>query len=457
MPTISRTLAEWASGLRYEDISAEAVDAAKRFLYDSIGCALGGVQRKDCGIAAKMIDLYGGAPQATMIGSGKKTNVDYATLYNALAVRAMDFNDIYWKQDPCHPSDVIPAATTVAEWKGLSGKEMIVGIIIAYEIEMRLCEAAFPGIRERGWHHATLTGFTSPLVAGRLLNLNPDKMQHALGIGSCHSFTLGCAVAGKLSMMKNTVSPMATQAGVTAAILADKGYTGPEGVIDGKEGMVHCLGPEWKLNILTDGLSKSWRILECGMKAFPVEALIHAPLTATFKLLRENNLKADDVKEIRIESIARAADILSDPSKYEPKNKETADHSLPYCITSAMVYNQVSPRQFEQDAIDDPRIMANIRKVKVTARPDFEKLFPAQQANHVTVVTNAGASHELRVNFPKGDPRDPMTLAEISEKFNALAAPIMTEKRRQEIYDAIDNLDKLNNSADFMALCVQDK
>ena len=114
--------------------------------------------------------------------------------------------------------------------------------MLAYEIEMRLCEFAVPGIRERGWHHATLTAYASPLVAGRMLDLDPDKMQHALGISACHHFTLGAAVAGKLTMMKNTVDPMATRSGVEAALLARLGYTGPENVLDGKEGMFHCLG-----------------------------------------------------------------------------------------------------------------------------------------------------------------------------------------------------------------------
>ncbi len=114
--------------------------------------------------------------------------------------------------------------------------------MLAYEIEMRLCEFAVPGIRERGWHHATLTAYAAPLVAGRMLDLDPDKMQHALGISACHHFTLGAAVAGKLTMMKNTVDPMATRAGVEAALLARLGYTGPENVLDGKEGMFHCLG-----------------------------------------------------------------------------------------------------------------------------------------------------------------------------------------------------------------------
>ena len=156
---------------------------------------------------------------------------------------------------------------------------------------MRLCEAAFPGIRERGWHHATLTAFVSPIVAGRMLHLTPQQIQHAIGISASARATLGAVTAGKLTMMKNTVDPMATQSGMLAALLAEKGYTGPEHVIDGKEGLVHCFGPEWKLNLLTDGLGDSWRITQCGMKAFPTEALTHTPISAVLALVKDHDLR----------------------------------------------------------------------------------------------------------------------------------------------------------------------
>ena len=108
-----------------------------------------------------------------------------------------------------------------------------------------------------------------------------EQIQHAIGISASRQATLGAVTAGKLTMMKNTVDPLATQSGVFAALLAEKGYTGPEHVIDGKEGLVRCFGPEWKLNLLTDGLGEAWRIMQCGMKFFPTEALTHAPISAT--------------------------------------------------------------------------------------------------------------------------------------------------------------------------------
>ncbi len=452
--TITRTLSDWASGLRFEDLDAPAIDAAKRFLYDSIGCALGGYQQEDCERLLHHLMEMGGADHCTCIGSGHRTSVVSAALFNALAIRAMDYNDIYWKADPCHPSDIIPAATSIAEWKGLSGRELIVGIILAYEMEMRFCEAGEPGIREKGWHHATLTAFVSPMVAARMLKLDPARMQHAIGISASHSCTLGAVTAGKLTMMKNTVDPMATQAGVQAALLAEKGYSGPEHVVDGKEGLTHCYGPKWHLDRLTDGLGKGFKIVECGMKFYPIEALSHSPTTAALKLVHEHDIQPAEVKEIRVETIARAADILSDPAKYRPKSKETADHSLPYCLAVAIADRQVTPRQFENTRIQDPALHPLMDAVKAVANPEFESLFPAKQPSRVTITLKNGQSFSERVDVPKGDYRDPGSMQDIEVKFNALAARRFSDAHCRQIRDTIMGLDALKNSAELMKLLV---
>lgn len=457
MATITETLSRWASALRFEHLTPESIAAAKSFLYDSLGCALGGYQTHDPKLVLQYIDEVGGKPVCTLIGSGRKTDAASAAFANSLMIRAMDYNDIYWKADPSHPSDIIPAATTLGERDDRSGRDLIVGIVLAYEIEMRLCLMGVPGIRERGWHHATLTAFAAPIVASWMLRLPWPQMQHAIGIAASRHCTLGAVTAGKLTMMKNTVDPMATRAGVEAALLAKLGYTGPEHVLDGKEGLFKCLGEGWDTRALTDDLGKRFLIVDCGMKAFPTEALTHSPITATLQIVHEHQLTAEDIQEVHIESIARAADILSDPSKYEPDSKETADHSLPYCIAAALVDHKVTPQQFTDEKIHDHRLRAQLRKVKVMANAEFEKLFPTQQSARVTITTTAGQKFSKRVDVPKGDPRDPMTPEELQIKFDALAEPVMSAARRRKLRDAVFGLERLDRVGDLMALCVADR
>jgi 2-methylcitrate dehydratase len=454
--TITAKMARWAASLEYKQLSNDEVYQAKRFLLDSVGCALGGYQQHDVKIALEVLDEIAGRGPATVIGTGKKVDAVSASLANALMIRCMDYNDIYWKQDPSHPSDIFPAAIAGCERAKSGGKELIVGFVLGHEFEMRFCEAAFPGVRERGWHHATLTAFVSPFVAGRALNLTWEQIQHAVGISASRHCTLGAVTAGKLTMMKNTVDPMATQSGMLAALLAEKGYTGPEHVIDGKEGLVHCYGPEWKLNILTDGLGESWRITQCGMKFFPTEALTHAPISAVLDLVKKNDLHPDQVTKIQIRSLARAADILSDPSKYDPHTKETADHSLPYVIAAALVDRQVTPAQFEMAKIMDPTVRAQLKKVEVVADPEIEKVFPALQRVVVTITKSDGQTFTEQLDYPKGDPRNPLSDQEIEEKFAALAEGVLSSQAQKKLKDAIWNLEKLGSVSKLMALMKAD-
>src|SRR5271166_5388699 len=193
-PTVTATMSQWAAGVKFEDLSEDAIYQAKRFLLDSVGCALGGYQQHDVVIALEVLGEIAGQGKATVIGTGKQMDAVSASLANALMIRCMDYNDIYWKQDPSHPSDIFPAAIACCERAGGDGRELIVGLVLGHEFEMRLCEAAFPGIRERGWHHATLTAFVSPIVASRMLRLSAEQIQHAIGISA--SATLGAVTAG---------------------------------------------------------------------------------------------------------------------------------------------------------------------------------------------------------------------------------------------------------------------
>jgi 2-methylcitrate dehydratase len=250
---------------------------------------------------------------------------------------------------------------------------------------------------------------------------------------------------------------MATQSGVLAALLAEKGYTGPEHVIDGKEGLTHCFGPEWKLNVLTDGLGDDWRITLCGMKAFPTEALTHTPISAVLSLVKDNDLKPADIAKVHIRTTARGADILSDRSKYDPRTKETADHSLPYVVAAAIADRQVTPLQFTPAKINDATIRAQLKKILVVADPEIEKVFPALQRVIVRITTTNEREFEKRLDFPKGDPRNPLSDSEIEEKFTALADPVMSKSAQDVVKDAVWNLEKVPSISALMELLRADK
>jgi 2-methylcitrate dehydratase len=447
--SLARRMATFADNLRYEDLPENVIQEVKRYLYDSIGCAYGAMGTRDVGMMRELVDEMGGTAEATVIGFGEKLPLVNATLINSLMIRALDFNDIYWKEDPSHPSDIIPAALSTAEKVDGSMKDVITGIVLAYEFEQRLCEFAKPGVRERKWHHATLTQFVSPLVAGKMLGLNVDQMVNAIGINGSHNHTIGCPTAGKLTMMKNTVDPMAVQSGVFAALMAQKGYSGTELVFEGKEGLMDVFGPDWDLKIMTEGLGESWRILQCSMKAFPTEALTHTHLSATLKVINEHDIKPDDIEEVRVTSIARAVDILFDPQKYRPESRETADHSLPYCLAAAIVDRKITIESFSDEKLKDDRIWKVIDRIKGEASLKFEEMFPEKQPSKVIIRTVDGNEYEQYLEYPKGDPREPMTMDDLENKFNSLATERMDADRMQQLKQMIFSCEDMS-ARDFV-------
>jgi len=457
METISQKWAKFALGLNYENIPSEALEEAKRFLLDSVGCAFSALDNKDTQAAYDYIRDLGGKEQATIIGWGIKTNLPQATLMNSLLIRALDYNDIYWEQDPSHPSDIIPAVLSTGEFMKKNGKEVLVGIIIAYELEMRLCLAAFPGVREIGWHHATLTQLVSPVLSGRMLGLNEGEIVAAIGISGSSHFTLGGVVAGHLTNMKNAADPFAVEAGVRAALLASKGYTGPVEVFEGKEGLFEVLDKvKWDRDILTKGLGDNFLINQCGYKAFPTEALTHQPITAALEVMKESNLDPEEVKEVLVETTTRGADILSDPSKYKPTTKETADHSLPYCIAVAVAKGNVLPSDFEEDALRDPLVWSLLDKIKVVANPEIDALFPKVKRAIVTIKTSKG-EYKKQEDFAKGQPERPLSEEELISKFKVNSKKKMSPSRMEDIIKVTKGLENIDEIGEYMKLLIIDK
>ena len=376
-------------------------------------------------------------------------------------IRAMDYNDIYWKADPCHPSDIIAAPLALCESEGLGGQ----GSDSRHDHRLRNRDAA---LRSRPSRRARIRLASCHLECvrgadrrGARLESQPAQMVSAIGISAARTFCPGAVTAGKLTNMKNTVDPWAGRMGAESALLARGGFSGPEHIIDGKEGLfavfhhVQYKGEpatfdgEALVADLPSSPKSHYRILDCGMKSFPIEALSHAPLTAMMKTVKEHNIKADDVKEIKVEVIARAADILGDPHKYRPDSKETADHSLPYCMAAGLVDGMVTPLQFKEERVLDKALIPIMDKVKVVPNEEFEALFPKFQPSRVTITTNDGKSHATRVDVPKGDPRDPMTEDEIAVKFTALGGDVIGKDQCKKLQSFIMSME---TAKDFSGL-----
>ncbi|MFN2113501.1 MAG: MmgE/PrpD family protein [Anaerolineales bacterium] len=453
MSSLSGKLAQFTLDLKFEDIPKEDVWEAKRFLLDSMGCALAAVNNEDMEHMYRFTEKLGGVPEASMVGREEKTNAPNAALMNCLLTRAMDYNDIYWEEDPAHPSDIIGAALAAAEANKKSGRDALVAILIAYELTLRWCHAAHPGVREVGWHHASLIQFVSPFVAGKLYDLDLDQMIAAAGISASSHFTLGGVVAGHLTNMKNTAAPLAAQAGVVAALMAREGYTGPVEVFEGKEGVFEVItGVEWRPEWPLKDLGQEFMIRQCAYKAFPTEALTHQPISAALQVCQAHDLSAEDVAEILVETTVRGADILSDASKYKPTTKETADHSLPYVIAAAVADGNVLPSSFSAEKLKDPRIWDLLGKIKVVADPEIDAMFPGVKRARVTITTQSGESHTAQVDHAKGSPQNRMSDEELVSKFRANAGEVLDKEGQDRVIDLTWHFEDVEDVGEYLSL-----
>lgn len=454
--SISQKLARYARELTFEKLPEEVTHQTKRLLLDTLGCALGGYSSDASRIVQEVIKERGGPQEATVIGSGIKTSCVDAAMVNGVMVRFLDFNDVGYitiippVRTHAHPSEVIPGILAVGEKERCTGREVIAAIVTGYELSARFVDGITGAPMEnRGWNNDTRASYIMPLVLGKLMGLTEEQMVHAVGISGSHNQILGIldAAAEEYTMTKNLRFPLATCGGILADLLAQKGFTGPPRVIEGHGGFIEAvLGGDYDVDKLVSNREK-FSILNTAIKSVTADFTMHGHLTATLTLVKEHNIKPEDVASVRVTTSSRCAWHTADPVKRYPKNKETADHSSYYLTAIGIIDRAIGPGQFSPEKYNDPRVRELIDKVTVESSPEFEEIRPAGGSE---IMTKQGNSYSLKVTHPKGHPLNPMTDSEIEEKFRAMGAKFMNEKQIKGVFDAIWNLEQMDDVTKLM-------
>src|SRR5712691_8336885 len=234
MKTLAEQLADYAVGLKFEDLPAPVVREVKRRVIDSVGCALGAWNAEPCGIARRVASAFTAGRGATLLGTRHRSPPDWAAFANGCLVRYLDYNDTYLSKEPAHPSDNIPAALAIAQTINATGIDLITAIVLAYEVQCRLCDAT--SLRAIGWDHVTYGAFSTALAAAKLMRLDADRTRQALGIAGVTSAALRQSRVGTLSHWKGCAFANAARHGVFAALLAREGMTGPAPIFEGEKG-----------------------------------------------------------------------------------------------------------------------------------------------------------------------------------------------------------------------------
>jgi 2-methylcitrate dehydratase len=461
--SVARELAEKVRDFGFSDIPSDVIHQTKRILLDTLGCAIGGYGSEASRILQEYIREAGHPAEATVFGSGIRTSCLNATLANGAMARYLDYNDTAFilqgdtYRTGYHPSEVIPPVLALSEKQHLSGREVITAINLGYDLSLAFLEGVQgAGMEKKGWNGDTRGALIMPLVAGRILELTDEQMESAVGIcGSCHAvFGILDTPSEEYTMTKNIRFPTMSCAGIMAAMLAGKGFTGPAGMIEGHDGFVYSImDGEYDVNRLLDFKGK-YAIRETCIKSIIADFSSHGHLTATLTLAKEQDIRPEDVAEIRITTSKRCAEHTGDPVKKYPKNKETADHSSYYLTAIAILDSQIGPNQFTQEKYTDPRVLELIGKVVLQGDPSLDKARPAGISE---IITKDGKTYRLRVDYPRGHARNPMTDQEVVEKFKDMAAVYISEERMKRLVEAVFEMEKLDDIGKLLDLMVFEK
>jgi 2-methylcitrate dehydratase len=453
--TLAHQLAEYGCALRFEDLSSEVVHEVKRRVIDSLGCALGAWNEEPCAIARKVASEFSAKRGSTVVGTNHKAPPDWAAFANGCCIRYFDYNDTYLSKEPAHPSDNLAAIFAVAESIGATGREAITAAAIAYEVQSRLCDAA--SIRARGWDHPTYGVFSTAIASAKLMKLDPEKTRHAINIAGVNCAAFRQARVGELSHWKGVAFANAARCGVYAALLARAGMTGPAPIFEGQMGFekqlgvsLGNLGEKFAVPFPKAKHGPAAMILKTSVKYWPAEYHSQSAIEAALSL-RKQILDPARIKSVTIESHDASVDIIgSEPEKWKPNTRETADHSLPYITAIALIDGEVTNKQFEPERFTDPQVWNFLETVKVKRNAELSAMYPDAVANIVHVDLEDGRELTKRVDYPLGHAKNPLKDSEVEGKFFALVSPALGEKRARGIVDLVWKLDEARNVDELM-------
>ena len=448
--TLAHQLAEYSCALRFEDLSPETVHEVKRRVIDSIGCALGAWKEEPCRVARKVTCDFSAKHGATIIGTKHQVPPDWAAFATGCCIRYFDYNDTYLSKEPAHPSDNIAAALAVSESVGANGRALITAIALAYEVQCRFCDAA--SLRARGWDHVTYGAFSTALASAKLMELDLEKTRHAINIAGVASAAMRQARVGELSHWKGVAFANAARHGVYSALLARAGMTGPAPIFEGQMGFEKQLGvslgnvsEKFAVPGVPSKTGPASMILNTSIKYWPAEYHSQSAIEAAL-FLREQIDDPAQIVSVVIESHDAAVDIIgSEPEKWKPETRETADHSLPYITAIALIDGQVTEAQFQRARFADPAIWGFLENVRIERNADLSALYPGAVANIVHVTLKAGRTLSKRIDYPLGHAKNPLSDVELEGKFLRLVRPSLGRDRCAQILEHAWALEQQSN------------
>ncbi|MDQ0340774.1 2-methylcitrate dehydratase PrpD [Caldalkalibacillus uzonensis] len=435
---LSQSLASFIHRTKYEYLEEDVVQFTKLCILDWLGSALAGSHYKPVQILKAFIDEMGGNPQASLV-TGGKTSVYQAALVNGASSHMVELDDIH-KASIIHAATVIiPAAVAVAEYRQKSGQDLITAVVVGYDVAFRIGEAVSPS-HYRYWHNTATCGtFGAAAAAAKLLELDEEQIINTLG-------TAGTQAAGLWqfiddgAMTKQLHPGKAAMEGVLAAITAQKGFTGAKRILEGPRGFFKAMCEEADESKVTQQLGEVFKIKENSFKIHASCRHTHQPIDVVLELQKTYNIAPADIRHIRVRTYQSAIEIAGYAN---PESVYASKFSIPYCVAVALEKGSAGLDDFNERNLQDPNIRNLMEKVEVVLDPEIEEEYPHKWASLVEMELNDGRQLSQHVDFPKGDPENPVTKEDLINKFKRMTQDKLSVEQTNSWVDKIMKLDQI--------------
>jgi 2-methylcitrate dehydratase len=436
MDSSTEKIVEYVDTLTHQQLTPGCIRAAKDHLLDSIGCLLGGFDSTPSRIARAYSESISAQPGARVLGDGIVTAPDVAAFTNAVMLRYLDFNDTHVAASQ-HPSDLVPAVLATAEIAHASGQEVLLAIVLGYEVAGAL--GASVSLRPRGWDQGTFLGVASAMAAGKVMRLTRAQLGNALSLALVPHIPLRQTRAGELSMWKGCATAAAVRNGVFAVQLAQLGMTAPPEPFEGKDGLWERVTGSFEFRLPSRG--DRFVVEETSIKLHPSEYHSQAFLDLVPAILER--VAVNEIESINIETYWLCySEIGSEPAKWTPESRETADHSLPFILATALRDGALSLKSFTESNLHDMQLRSLMQRIRIQHNAEFTSRFPEELVNRLEVTTRSGQRYSFDGSYPRGHSRNPATPAELDAKFDSLSAGVVSTGKMDEIRGAIARIEQ---------------
>ncbi len=444
--TVQR-LVNYTASLRFNDLPDEVVQQVKRLIIDSLGCGIRAFNSPPVKIARKLASNYSGTKSATLLGTTIQSTPDLAAFVNGIMVRYLDFNDNYAGKSNAHPSDNVAPMIAAAEASHATGEDLITGIVLSYEIQSAWADTF--RLKDGGpWDQATYPTIAMPLGAGKIMGLDTDQLANALRISLAQSIPLLEARRGEISHWKACAVPNAGRNGILAALLAQNGLTGPSRIFEGDAGFFKAVTHEhtvFEKLAMENGDEAPFRIMKSSIKRFPAGFFSQTAIEGALCVREKLEIKDEsEIKSVEIRTFDHGYSVMgSDPTRWRPKTRETADHSLPYVVACALQFGAVDLEHFEPEVFTDKKLRKLMDKIKVILDDECQSVWPEQALNKVTVELNDGRTHIEKTPYYLGHFKNPMSDTEIKNKFRKITKGLLAPPQYEAFFETVNELENL--------------